>query len=707
MSAGPAAVELLFLWHHHQPDYRRALDGRSRLPWVRLHATKDYLDMALRVGRHARLRVTFNLVPSLLDQLDDVAAGVPDELFERLARPVASLAGAERAEVVWRCRMLPPWAIESWSRLRELLEATRDLGAVDDARLLALECWFLIAWLDPMFHDESEVRGALATTRFDASHRDALLALHARLAARVIETYRRLGESGRVELSASPYYHPILPLLVDSRAALRARPDLVVPIDPFRAPEDAALQVSRAIERHTRAFGARPRGMWPSEGSVSPEVAEIAARQGLAWLATDEGVLWRSLPEGDRKRAALYRPWRWETAAGPIALFFRDHELSDRIGFVYQRWDPRDAANDLIARVRQLGAEHAGEELPLVSVMLDGENCWEGYALDGAPFLDALYEGLEAATDIRTVTPSEVLAERSSVARLPALHTGSWIDADFHIWIGHAEKNRAWELVTRARRALVDAGRTLETHPAAWESLLRAEGSDWFWWFGEDHYTADKAVFDELFREHLRAVYESAGLPQPATLGLPIARPASDPITHLKPLGPLTPVIDGRRSHFYEWHAAGCVRVGAGGGSMHRAAGIATALHYGFDSERLYLRLDFAAGRRAEVIALRLELIEPRPLRIQIAELSPDTDAVLRLIGADAVEHPIEGAVCRVGEIAEIALPIASLGLIPGSTLELMVEVIGSAGVIESVPGEDLVRIMFPEAPEEASHWST
>src|SRR5258706_124376 len=332
MSDTPAAVEVMVLWHHHQPDYRSAREGGSLLPWVRLHATKDYLDMALRLGRHPGLKATFNFVPSLLDQLEHAESGGHDWLFDRLARPVASLAPEERVVLVARCSIAPRWAL--------------DRGP-PPARQLA-----------------------------------------------------------RCEPAYTP---PPRPLLVNVQRAPRARPVRPRPAEPFAAPEDAARQVARAIERHTRAFGAAPAGMWPPEGSVSPEVAEIVARAGIRWLATDESILWHSLPAAARRRESLYRPWSVETAAGPVAIFFRDRELSDRIGFVYQNWEANQAADDLIARLRRIRPEHRGQSVPLGSIILDGENCWESYPDDGAPFLHALYQRLDPATGLRTLTPNQAL----------------------------------------------------------------------------------------------------------------------------------------------------------------------------------------------------------------------------------------------------------------------------------------------------------
>jgi alpha-amylase/alpha-mannosidase (GH57 family) len=712
MSEPLAPVDLVLLWHHHQPDYRRPADGVSLLPWARLHAAKDYVDMARHVARHPGLRVTFNLVPSLVDQVEDAARGGPDELFDRLARPVASLAAEERALVAARCAQVPPHALDRWPVLRTLRERVRPgrrpsagegTASLDDRELLALEIWFLLAWLDPMFHEAPEAARALADSpRWSERHRDELLVLHRRLAAEVIPTYRALAEQGQIELSTSPYHHPILPLLVDNASARRARPDLALPATPFAAPQDAGRQIARALVRHAEAFGARPVGMWPSEGSVSPEVATLAAGLGIRWLASDEGVLWRSLDAG-AERGALYRPWNFATDAGEVALFFRDHALSDRIGFVYQRWDAREAAADFLAQLRRIARDHRGEAPPVVSVILDGENCWEHYPEDGDRFLTELYRSLAEAQDVRTRTPSDVLANHPAIGVLPRLHSGSWIDADFHIWIGHPEKNRAWEQLARARAALVAAGATPESAPAAWEALARAEGSDWFWWFGEDHATGDKAVFDRLFRELASATYAGAGLAPPASLRLPIVRP--DAGSRQAPIGFVTPTVDGRQTSFYEWHEAGRGAVGAGS-SMHRGEGLVRELFYGFDAGHFYLRLDFAGGGPpGDGFDLRVDLVEPRPLRLTVAGLAAGERPV-RLEAAGESDRAIDGAVCRIGSLLELAVPFASLAVVPGELVAMLVQAVRGGQVVESYPGEEGLVFVVPGTDFEATMWS-
>ena len=439
---------------------------------------------------------------------------------------------------------------------------------------------------------------------------------------------------------------------------------------------------------------------------MSPEAATLAVKAGLSWIASDEGVLWQSLEGATRRRESLYQPWRLTTEAGDIALFFRDHELSDRIGFVYQNWSSEDAVRDFLERVRRVGREQPAGSPAVVTVILDGENCWEYYPDDGGPFLEALYFALESATDIRTRTPSEVLADLGELPALPRLATGSWIDADFHIWIGHPEKNRAWDLLSRARRALLERNLTLEAQPAAWESLFAAEGSDWFWWFGEDHFTSDKVLFDRLFRSHLRAVYERAGLPVPAWLDVPVARLVARASPDREPLGFIQPTIDGRRTGYYEWHGAGHFHMGAGGTTMHHVAGRVTDLFYGFDRESLYVRLDFpAAAPPGEAFDLGLDLLTPTAGRLVVRGLGAGTRAV-HWSGGERDGQAVAGANCVVRKILELALPFASLGLEAGSSVEIICKLLRDGRPVENLPPDDLLRFRVPDDRTLLSLWS-
>ncbi len=713
----PHRLDLLFLWHHHQPDYREPATGRARLPWVRLHASKDYLDMAERLERFPGLRATFNFVPSLLDQLEHARQGGGDALFELLARPVPSLTPSERAEVLRRCSACPPHAQQRWPRLQELIRKAARTAAsgrrgssrppLGDRELLDLEVYFLLAWCDPLYLGEPEAAAALARGRdLGEAQRAAVLELHGRLLSRVVPAYRRLSERGQAELSCTPYYHPILPLLLDVRAGRRARPESVVPHEPFAAPEDARRQIERARRRHAEVFGRAPRGLWPSEGGVSPEVVALAASCGVEWMASDEGVLLASLPPERRRREAIYRPYRLAGAGRDVALFFRDRELSDLIGFVYQRWEPAAAADDFVARLRRIAAAHRGERPPVASVILDGENCWEGYADDGGPFLEALYQRLSDAADIRTRTFAEVAGEWAAGPVLDRLHTGSWIDGDFHIWVGHPEKNRAWDLIARTRRALVGAGTTPESHPDAWESLFAAEGSDWFWWLGEDHFTPDKELFERLFRAHLEAALARTGLPAAPELRVPIVQPAVRSVARSSPIGFLRPSIDGLITHYYEWELGGHYHLLEAGGAMHRSAGSVKDLYYGFDAEHFYLRLDFrdAEQERAQ-LDLLLEFLAPRALRVLVRGLERGPRAVVQA-PEGGTEQPLAGAECQVGAILELGVPFAALGLVAGEAVELLALTLKGGQPVESFPSHELVRFTVPSADFEETMWS-
>ena len=707
MNASRPAVDLLLIWHFHQPDYREPVTRRARLPWVRLHAAKDYLDMARRLEAHPRVRATFNVVPVLADQLENAAEGMPDTLLDALARPVETLEDATRREIADRCVMLPRHALERWPELRKHVDQARRRRMagieVSDEELVALETGFLLAWIDPSFLGEPEAARAIERReRWTVRERDDLLALHGRLTAQVLPAWRALGERGQIELSVSPYYHPILPLLVDIASARRARPDLALPREPFAAPEDARRQVESALARHRECFGQAPRGMWPSEGSVSPEVAAIAAGAGLRWLASDEGVLMRSLPAAERMRAALYRPWRVPTPAGDIALLFRDRELSDRIGFVYQQWQAGDAVKDFLERLRRIGQEHKGDTPPAVSVILDGENCWEGYAEDGGPFLDQLYEALESAEDIRTRTPADLLEGRADLPTLAQLHSGSWIDADFHIWVGHSEKNRAWDLLAQARRDL--AG---ETGEGVLEGLLRAEGSDWFWWLGDDHHTLDKHLFDELFLAQLAAAYRAAGRLAPSTLGAPIVPAPGERERREPAVGLIHPVIDGRQTHYYEWQAAERLEVSSTGGAMHAGAGLARELYVGFGREHLYLRLDFiSATPPGPSHGLRLDFVEPAVGRVEVTSLESGPCPVVRH-SPDGRASTMDDARSHLETVLELALPRRALGLEPGKPLEVVVQILDGGRPIETVPRGESIRTLVPDESFDVATWSS
>jgi len=663
------------LWHQHQPYYKQG--NRYLLPWARLHATKDYYDMAVALERFPGVRQTFNVVPSLLVQLIDyVEHGASDLVLDLSLRPAAELDDEEKVTILryfFLCnveRMILPHP-----RYAELYQ--RGNRPRDDARALAeaaasfstedwrdLQVWYNLTWIGEYSREEEPFAGLLQKGRdFSEEEKLALLAASKEIIAKVIPTYRRLMESGQAELSVTPFYHPILPILCDSFSALEAMPNATLPEHHISYPEDAEVHIERAIELFMERFGGRPRGMWPSEGSVSDQALALVRNAGLAWAATDEGVLRRTLGE-DWHPLAKYFPYTLVTRHGTLGMFFRDHELSDAIGFVYSSWNPQAAALDFYNRLVEIRSrivqEHGADALKqaLVPVILDGENCWEFYQDNGRPFLEALYGLLSESNEIATSTFNDVLAtmKPDPARRLGRIYSGSWVGTNFKIWIGHQEDNAAWDALAEARRALMEARPHLsdEQFAAAVEEIYIAEGSDWFWWFGDENFTANQDDFDDLFRWHLRNVYTLIGMEPPAYLDIPIRRAGMIPRI-VRPMGPVTPSIDGRLSSAGEWQAAGHFVVERVGGAMHRADDMERRIWFGADDASVYVRFD-----------IHLPLEEGQGIRLVLA--GNGRSAVLHFtqqsVALEAVtdEHgrvSIVGFAAAINETLEAAVPMS------------------------------------------------
>jgi alpha-amylase/alpha-mannosidase (GH57 family) len=541
-------TKVAILWHMHQPYYEDLATGEHILPWVRLHALKDYYGMVALLREFPTVRVTFNLVPSLLVQLDAFAEDrARDRVLELGLKPTAQLTDDDRAFVLsnffhaQRTRLIDPYP--RYAELLERREAARrsgansnadvqaQIGAFDETDLRDLQVWQKLVWIDPYYLDgDSRVRALIEKGRgFREEDKLALREVELELLRRVIPEYRAAADRGQAELSLSPFYHPILPLLCDTDIYLRNDPQAKLPRRRFQHPDDAKEQLTRAVSCYEDSFGRRPRGLWPSEGSVSEAVIPLAAEAGFQWMATDEIILARSLARPLRGAGTdrleepelLYRPYRIAAGQAEILCLFRDHALSDLIGFSYAQRPAEDAARDFIDRLAEAGRRYAertaGGEATL-SIILDGENAWEHYEGGGRPFLRALYGRLSDHPELRAVTMEE--AASGPAGRLQNLYPGSWVNGDFYVWIGHADDRKAWGQLAEARDAYAQADPTVDpaARAQAFEEILIAEGSDWCWWYGEDHSSDQDLEFDELFRRHLRNVYRLLGKPVPEEL---------------------------------------------------------------------------------------------------------------------------------------------------------------------------------------------
>ncbi|MBI3694887.1 MAG: glycoside hydrolase [Acidobacteria bacterium] len=662
-------IYLCFLWHMHQPFYKDLLTGEYRLPWTRMHALKDYYGMVKILEEFPAVRQTFNLVPSLVVQIEEYARGEAcDPFWTAAMAPAESLSGEQRQFILqYFFQANREKLIDRYPRYRELYDRWAGVkrDPVRAARYFStrdyrdLQVLSQLAWFDEEFleHD-TEVRSLVERASDYRPEDQRVMARKQReILGAVLEAYRCAAQRGQIEISTTPFYHPILPLLCDSDIGAEAHPGLPLP-RRFRRPEDAREQLRRAQEFIAQRFGQPPRGLWPSEGSVSNEALALGAETGFEWAATDQGVLEKTLRTGvTGPGGALYRPYRWERDGRRVSLIFRDHFLSDLIGFVFSRLKPEAAADDFVRRLASIGEPLlASGRDALIPIILDGENAWEYYDHNGRPFLRALYRRIQDDRRFRAVTVSEALS-RLPAERLDSIATGSWINANFDIWIGAEEDNRAWNMLGEAREFFDRTqAPTAQARELAYQELLIAEGSDWCWWYGPEHETANRVEFDELFRNHLANVYRALGAEPPEELARPILRERGRELA-VAPAGYVRPIIDGEVTTYFEWMGAGLYRADLRLGAMHGKRFVVRELHYGTDGASFFLRVDFVGGEEERLAGMeaRLTLASASTTRLSL-RLAPQ-QAQIEEFDGDPRQLEI-----RCGRILEIRIPLDSLG---------------------------------------------
>ncbi|MBE9030820.1 glycoside hydrolase [filamentous cyanobacterium LEGE 11480] len=746
----PHPLHVAFIWHQHQPLYKsrqsNSAEGQYRLPWVRLHGTKDYLDLVLLLEQYPKLHQTVNLVPSLIMQLEDYIAGTAlDPYLTAALTPIEQLTQAQKEFIVAHFfdgnhRTL----IDPHPRYSELYEIRQAKGqrwcfenwADDDfGDLLA---WHNLSWIDPLFWDDPQISGWLKKDRgFTLADRQHIYSKQREILRRIIPQHKKMQNAGQLEITTTPYTHPILPLLADTNSGRVAVRDLPLPEQRFQWAEDMPRHLRKAKEMYSDRFDRAPRGLWPSEQSVSPAILPDISQAGFEWICSDEAVLGWTLDhffQRDEKShitapEKLYQPYRLETPHGDLAIVFRDHRLSDLIGFTYGGMPAAAAATDLVTQLHTIAQnlqaqQDSGttslDEPWLVTIALDGENCWEFYEQDGKPFLESLYSQLSDDANIKLVTVSEYLDQFPPRETLPAakLHSGSWVDGSFTTWIGDPAKNRAWDLLTTARQTLANHPEATEaTNPEAWEALYAAEGSDWFWWFGEGHSSNQDAMFDQLFREHLMALYQSLNEPIPDNVRRPIETHTTRDTR--QPEGYVNARIDGSGDE-QDWDKAGRIELGGARGTMHQSSAI-QRLWYGVNHHNLYLRLDFKAGIKiGSDVPSELNLFwyysnktmhnSPIPL-VELASQSPLDHHYHHHLGInlltktiwlqEAIEHwrwESRATRAQIGldRCLELSLPWTDLGIEPDATLQLILVMSEGGRYRQLIPETGMINLTIP-----------
>jgi alpha-amylase/alpha-mannosidase (GH57 family) len=604
-------LSIAFVWHMHQPVYKNPLSDEYLMPWVRLHAIKDYLNMALILEKFPKIRQTFNIVPSLIDQLNDYSNNNAHDRHSILTEtPVADLTDDDKNFILSHCfdanfdNMIAPH--EHYRNLYEKCHAQESysIDNFSEQEYSDILVWYNLIWFNSHWYNEIPELKQLydKQTEYTLEERKYIIKLQRDIIKLIIPKYKELLLKGQIELSTSPYYHPILPLLADFSSARRSVQGTQLPECSNNLIDDARKQILQGMDLFKKTFGKNPAGIWPPEQAISPEVLEILASIGIKWTITDEGILAKSLDKefirnfhGDLESPYdLSKIYKTEADGKEIHFLCRNSVLADLIGFEYGNHDPVLAANDLYERLKNIQSklQNSPDARHIVTIALDGENCWESYKENGKDFINKLYELLSEDNSLDVTTVTEYIKRKAATRILTPIYTGSWIDRSFHLWIGDATKNLAWDFLCRTREDLIEFSKenNIDSNliDKAWNEIYIAEGSDWFWWYGEPNDSGQDDLFDAIFRIRLQNVYRIMGKPVPKHLDLSLyihmGRPSRSP------RGLFSPQINGEISSEDQWINAGCIDMP--NGPMFQSEALVRKILFGNDNDNIYFRFD-------------------------------------------------------------------------------------------------------------------
>ena len=601
MAAQTKKLSIAFYWHMHQPVYQLTPTGDYLMPWVRLHAVKDYLDMVLILDKFKNIKLNFNLVPVLLDALIDYGQNGLHDIHSRLSiTDVEDLTDDDKEFIInnffdanYHYMILPN---EEYNRLYQKIQLsdTNDLNIFSNQEYSDLMALFNLAWFDPIYKNKyPELKKLIQKGKnYTLDDRIKIIDIQRDIIREIIPAYKKYMEDGKIEITTSPYYHPILPILLDFKN-IKTAPESDLPED-LKMQTDAKEQTQMALDRIEEIFGRRPKGIWPSEHCINSKVAEMLSELGVKWTISDEGVLSNSINfEFIRDfRGYLEDPYHLLKTYNHknVDIIFRDAMLPNLIGFEYPNHSAEGAANDLYDRIKvaQSKLVSSPDEHHLLTIAMDGENCWENYTQDGDEFLTKIYSLIENDPTLETVLISDYV-EKDTSKPLNKLSAGSWINRNFKLWIDEPIKNLAWTYLEHVREdfsAFVEANPQNPNIDAAKKELFICEGSDWFWWYGEPNDSGRDNIFDYIFREHLKNIYFYLGLEPPEYLETPLLSAIAKPSRY--PKCEITPQIDGKEHNDDIWQNAGCIKIPDG--PVLKENKFYDKIYFGYDKDNLYLR---------------------------------------------------------------------------------------------------------------------
>ena len=709
-------IHLAFLWHMHQPFYKDLFTGEYLLPWVLLHGTKDYFDMAYILKEFPALKQNFNLVPSLLIQLMDYEdPDVRDTYLQIFRSRPQDLTQSQKVFLLMNFfnanwdNMIRPFP--HYFRLLKkrgfyypkegIAEIT---GYFTDQELRDIQVLFFLAWIDPMFFEHYDSLRYLKGKgeSFTEEDKAVIEDVQRAILKGIIPLYKELALNGTIELSTSPFYHPIIPLLIDSNSAREAMPDVVLPDKHFRYKEDARQQITTAIDLFSQLFGHAPRGMWPPEGSVSNETFALYSELGVEWMVTDEDILFRSLGVDTTRDGygnlmcpeLLYRPYLWEREGRALKVLYRDKQLSDLISFHYSRMAPKDAANDCVKRLTEVRSSLRGRvKMPIVTIAMDGENAWENYTNDGWDFLRYLYEAIGREDSIVPTTVGDYLDKVQDTERIASTYAGSWIGHNFSIWIGQVEDNTGWNLLAETREFLENEDPERKNQ-RAWECIYIAEGSDWFWWYGDDHSSENDEIFDFLFRENLANVYRFSGKEPPDVLSIPILIEDREIKSTREPIDFIYPRIDGKVTSYFDWIGSGFVEGKGHGVAMHDTVTLIKGCYYGFNEESLFLRVD-----------IDRQFIENLDdVSFEINMVTSSSQKVVYHVKGGVKETALPVSIAY-SDILEMECPLQALGTKTGEKINIWLSLRINDMVVDRLPKRGYISVKVPSESFEMEMW--
>ncbi len=634
---------LCFLWHMHQPDYQDK-SGMLQMPWVFLHSIKDYYEMPWLLSKFSILKATFNITSTLIKQIKiyEKYGYQKDKFLILWMKNTNSISKEEKKYLIKICKSAQyNTMVKKIYRFKQLY----DMSEYNENELRDLEVVFILSWCGNYLQENNVVVQKMMQKGRDFTQEDKKELLNSLISfiPKILPFYKKLLKNKQISISTTPYNHPILPLLFDMENAKLSNPNTVLPKEYFSLKDDAIKQVDLAIEQYEEVFEEKPSGLWPAEGGVDKKSLDFYKSRNIKWVATDEAILYKSLKENDNN--LKYKLYDFND----VFIAFRDHFLSDLIGFTYRYKDAKDATDDFIKKIETT------QEESNIFVILDGENAWEFYQNNAKDFFINLYNRLIKDKNIQTKTMDEI--NKNKKEKLQNLTPGSWIYGDFNTWVGDDEKNAAWELLYQTKRDFKRCKITnQEILKKIDEHFLAAECSDWFWWYGEDHFSDFLNEFDILFKAHLINIYKLCNMPIPSILMIPIQKERKAKLSLVEPKCNINVKIDGKKSSFYEWLGCGMVDENRIFSTMDSDRGAVRKLYYGENRKYLFLRLDGNIKKMLnDFLEFKIHLKELKKI-VVIPVKSEFKNKLINMSIKDFVEIRIDKKICQ--KIKKINLQI-------------------------------------------------